>query len=651
MQGFAGWDQRGWRSRARSRRHWVLLLAAWACVAAPVRGGVETAAGNGPARPMDSLELPVGVRDPLETVNRGLWAVNRVLLTDAVAPSARVYRRIVPRPFRRGLGNLERHLNFPGRVANHLLEGRWTGARDETGRFLANSIAGFGGLMDPATLWEIPKSDADFSRTFAQWGWQPGCYLMLPVVGPSNEREATGLVADSLANPVSYFTPYSYGLYGLRYNGMTDSVDAADRFLTSELDPYSELEFLHGLSRSGGPPDFRVSEAPDEATLETLGALQFTVKDPEFPNRAKTERIRMPATGRRLPVSVWWQPGRAPVVYLVPGLGSHRLKDMNLALAELYHGAGYTVVVISNPYNYEFIEQAAVAALPGFTPADGSDLLAALTAVDDQLRQSAPRRLGARALVGYSMGGFLALHIAARQGEHPEALQFDRVVAINPPVRLMHGIEQLDAYYHAPLAWPATNRTARLANTLRKVAALNQAPAPPTAAAAAAPAAPPFSAAESKFLIGLSFRFILRDTIFASQENHPLGVLPHPLNEGRRQDRLREAMAYSYSDYIGQFVTPYYHTNGLPGDTRAALTAAGDLRAGEAGLRANPRVRLVLNRNDFLLSPDDLAWLGTVAPAERVRIFDHGGHLGNLAHPVVQRALLDALAGLRPKPQ
>jgi len=66
-----------------------------------------------------------------------------------------------------------------------------------------------------ASKWKIPKADADFGQTFGQWGWKPHCYLVLPIFGPSNERDTLGLAADTAANPLTYVAPYPASTPGL----------------------------------------------------------------------------------------------------------------------------------------------------------------------------------------------------------------------------------------------------------------------------------------------------------------------------------------------------------------------------------------------------------------------------------------------------
>ena len=109
----------------------------------------------------------------------------------------------------------------------------------------------------------------------------------------------------------------------------------------------------------------------------------------------------------------------------------------------------------------------------------------------------------------------------------------------------------------------------------------------------------------------------------------------------------QEILQYSYQDYFEKFAVPYYQARGLASPA-AELDKAGDLRTYEAGLRANPDIRVIVNQNDFLLSDEDLAWLRATFAPEQLTVFPQGGHLGNLYNPAVQKTILGALAGLMP---
>jgi hypothetical protein len=319
------------------------------------------------------------------------------------------------------------------------------------------------------------------------------------------------------------------------------------------------------------------------------------------------------------------------------------------------------------------MDHASTAAMPAYLPVDGLDLHVALTRINNRLNASYPGRMEGKALMGYSMGAFESLFVAAigptnlysvvKQGSVLRFLQgkqgvkdmtiapvtnwfplvqFDRYVAINTPVRLLYGISKLDEFYRAPLQWPAAERTSDIENTFLKVAVLSKLSLSPRSSL-------PFSAIESKFLIGMTFRFALRDIIFDSQRRNNQGVLHHRTWDFRREPVYQEILQYSYQDYFNKFVIPYYQARGMasPAET---LEKAGDLRTYDTGLRANPNIRVIVNQNDFLLANEDLAWLHATFAPKQLTVFAQGGHLGNLSNPVVQKTILGALAGLKSFP-
>jgi ABC-type transporter lipoprotein component MlaA len=579
--------------------------------------------------------LPEAIPDPLEPINRGLWEFNKGAMIYVVKPTAKGYRLIIRKPIRTGISNIGRNLQYPSRVINNVLQERWTGARDETYRFLANSTIGLAGIFDVASKWGVPKSEADFGQTFGKWGWRPHIYLMIPLLGPSSERDGLGQIASMLVNPLTYFPPYSYVTYEINYNNLTDSVEDYVRLIESEMDPYASLKYLTSLTRDTTPVNWEVTGPPDEAALETIQSVFFTFSDPHFPEMGKTRSVKLNATGKEFDYSLWLQPNTAPLVYINPGIGSHRLARATVALAELLYTHGYSVVATSSTFNSEFIEEASTAALPGYSPVDTADLRAALTDIDHSLAAEFGNRIGHRALLGYSMGGFQTLFLAANQGD---GIKFERYVGLDTPVRLLYGVSKLDQFYSAPLKWAPEERPARVRNTLLKASSLAQ-------AAPAADAKVPFDAVESEFLVGGAFRLILRDMIYFTQSRTNLGILKAPVSKWRREPVYREIMTYSFTDYLARFVTTYYESRGIPLRSLDALAEASDLRKYSDALAHNNAVRVVENANDILITPDDVAWYKSTF-GDRVTVFEHGGHLGNFAVPEVQKAILATLQGL-----
>jgi ABC-type transporter lipoprotein component MlaA/pimeloyl-ACP methyl ester carboxylesterase len=582
--------------------------------------------------------LPEFINDPFEPVNRSLWEFNQNLLIGVVQPSGRVYRAVVPSSARRSITHFARNMAYPGRLINHALQGRWSGAGDESLRFLCNTTAGVGGLFDVASRWRIPKSDADFGQTFNHWGWNPNAYIMMPLLGPSDECHALGLAADKASDPWTYLYPYNYASSLAAYNRLTYVTDEAVRFARANADPYADMKYAWTYVSKDKQPDWQVKGGKDMASLQTLGVAMIACKNPDFPLHGQEMSVRLPSTGRSMKFNCWLQRATSPLVYIAPGLGSHRLSLTALSLAECLYGKGFSVVTTTSTFHPEFMECAATAALPAYPPIDCRDLLVALTAIDGLLEQKHPGKYGKRALVGFSMGAFQTLYLAAREKhEAPGLLRFDRYVAIDAPVQLQRGTISLDRFYNAPLEWPSASRQGLMNNAIHKAQKMATMPSTSTADV-------PFQKIESQFLIGLAFRLTLRDVIYASQSKHSMGVLRTPISEWRREPCYREIMGISYQDYFKRFVMPYFHQRGVgPAD----FTREGNLQTYRNSLRAQPKARVLMNRNDFLLTPQDVSWLESTFDPARIKVFPNGGHLGNLASPLIQQAVIEALRGLQ----
>ncbi len=576
--------------------------------------------------------------DPLEPVNRGIFAVNKGILFGVVQPTGRVYRKIVPERARQSIKDFTRNITYPGRVVNHVLQGRWDGAGDESLRFLTNTTVGVAGLFDVATTWKMPKSDADFGQTFNKWGWKSNLYLMLPFLGPSDDSHAAGCVADKFSEPWNYKYPYTIGSYVSTYNKLAEGAEQAAQFLRTETDPYVGVKYIWSYASKEESPDWNLSGAPDLPTLQTLGVATIRCKDPTFIERGREMKVRLSSTGSDMKFSYWLQPTAAPLVYIAPGLGTHRLNTVTLSVAEALYQNGYSVVSTSGLFHPEFMEHASTSALPAYPPNDARDFLTELTEFDQALEKKFPGAFGKRALVGFSMGGFQALYLAAHEKKQaPNMLHFSRYVAINPPVDLRYGIATIDAFRNAPLAWPEESRQAKIDNTFHKIAQMNSAPASTTGM-------PLLNATESKLVIGSSFQLTLRDTIYNSQRRNNMGVLNHPISYWNRKEIYREISSYSFKDYFLRMVIPYYQTRGIGLKDFAREI---NLRTYEAPLHAQNNIRVITNRNDFLLSKNDVSWLESTFGSSNVRLFPNGGHLGNLADPPVQQAIIHALQDLK----
>jgi len=108
------------------RLAWVMLalgLSSCAHLPKPAPGVTNSSAA-------ETVILPQSVPDPLEPFNRVMWGFNKALMTDVIHPASRVYRFVVVKPIRPGIGNFGKNLTYPGRLINNLLQGKGRGARD-----------------------------------------------------------------------------------------------------------------------------------------------------------------------------------------------------------------------------------------------------------------------------------------------------------------------------------------------------------------------------------------------------------------------------------------------------------------------------------------------------------------------------------------
>jgi phospholipid-binding lipoprotein MlaA len=143
------------------------------------------------------------ISDPAEGVNRAIFKFNDAVDEAVLEPVARGYRAAVPQPARTGVRNVLRNLESPTVVANNLLQGNVTGAADATTRFAANTFFGLGGLIDIAGMENVRYRDEDFGQTLGVWGIGNSPYVVLPIMGPSSVRDATGMVVDGYTDPLN----------------------------------------------------------------------------------------------------------------------------------------------------------------------------------------------------------------------------------------------------------------------------------------------------------------------------------------------------------------------------------------------------------------------------------------------------------------
>ncbi len=205
------------------------------------------------------------VWDPIEPFNRAVFQVNEAVDFMIIRPIAATYRQVVPDPLQEMVTNFLRNLKTPIILVNELLQGDWEGAEVAATRFFLNSSLGLGGILDIAGYGnpDLAYRSEDFGQTLAVWGVGDGPYLVLPILGPSNLRDGTGLVVDTLADPVTYAVDdetFDWVRLGLTaVDTRARLLDPLDEIRASSLDFYAAVRSLYWQNRrseiyDGNPP-------------------------------------------------------------------------------------------------------------------------------------------------------------------------------------------------------------------------------------------------------------------------------------------------------------------------------------------------------------------------------------------------------------
>jgi phospholipid-binding lipoprotein MlaA len=134
--------------------------------------------------------------DPWQRMNRGIFWFNESVDHFLLEPVAKGWDFVTPEPVETSIANFFSNLRFPVVMVNNVLQGKLKPAAIDVGRFMVNSTFGIAGLFDPATIWGLPRHNEDFGQTLGWWGVPPGPYLVLPLLGPSNPRDTSGLPVD-----------------------------------------------------------------------------------------------------------------------------------------------------------------------------------------------------------------------------------------------------------------------------------------------------------------------------------------------------------------------------------------------------------------------------------------------------------------------
>jgi phospholipid-binding lipoprotein MlaA len=197
------------------------------------------------------------VKDCFEPLNRATFALNQGLDKVIFRPVAKAYR-VLPSPVRNGASNALNNLSSLVTIPNNILQGEFSKAGINTGRFLINTTVGIVGIVNVAEKIGFPEYEKeDYGQTMGALGIGPGCYLVLPVLGPSTVRDSVGSLANvvggdlwynvTVANNTQHFSDFDY--WGTRVATGIDfrakNIDSFENLEKNSMDFYASVRSLY----------------------------------------------------------------------------------------------------------------------------------------------------------------------------------------------------------------------------------------------------------------------------------------------------------------------------------------------------------------------------------------------------------------------
>ena len=200
---------------------------------------------------------PSEIKDCFENLNRATFAFNQVLDGIVFKPVASAYR-VLPIPIKAGVSNSLDNLSNLVTIPNNILQGDLKKAGINSGRFVINTTIGLLGLIDVAELLGLPEYEKeDYGQSLAKLGVGPGCYLVLPVLGPSTVRDTTASLVNvmggdawyniTVKNDTQHFSDIDY--YSSKVTAGVDfrakNYDSIENLEKNSLDFYASVKSLY----------------------------------------------------------------------------------------------------------------------------------------------------------------------------------------------------------------------------------------------------------------------------------------------------------------------------------------------------------------------------------------------------------------------
>jgi hypothetical protein len=325
------------------------------------------------------------------------------------------------------------------------------------------------------------------------------------------------------------------------------------------------------------------------------------------------------------------------LVYVLTGIGGDASSGTSNFLATELLKQGHHVMVIPSVFTREFADSYSSSGYVGLLNIDSKDMIELFMQTRSYMEEIG-LPVKTQNMVGYSLGALTAAHLSEEAAKLP-GIEFNKVLLINPPVDLIYGLRFLDKAHSYKMSEIYFLRLGL--SVIRTIKAAMSAPLDLDSYTMSLENFKFLSVDECNFFIAESLSSSLTGVLEGSQDAFDLEILPEkPLSNSagefyQRADRNRAVNAVNFETYIQNFVVPYFrdHNDGSDDFKSYSLNSMNlrvSMYAVAKHIRANPKIYLMTNTDDFLLRGQaDIDYLSELF-GERATFYPRGGHIGNI---------------------
>jgi len=361
-----------------------------------------------------------------------------------------------------------------------------------------------------------------------------------------------------------------------------------------------------------------------------------------FARRPEREVVRVPGLPGRndapllegrgtLNVALYRQHHRAPLLFILSGIGSNPYFGLATYFAALFYGEGFHVVILPSPMSWNFALAASRSGAPGYAPEDARDLYDAMQKLLPMLRDQYSLEIVGIDFLGASLGALEGAYLSVIDAKERK-IGIQKFLLVNPPLDLSYALTKVDGWDALEKKFGRDRSKRIVAKALGIVESFPKGNRDdPATFDKLARAFAGFTTEELQFLIAEDLQSLLPELVYVTQGLNDQGVLKTPADQARK--RLQEAKGLTFSDYSEKIAIPLWRLQAKePQAESESFWKRGSLAPILSQLRGYAPVQFMHNVDDFIARKESIEEL-KVTLGDQMRLYPYGGHLGNLWYP------------------